>query len=425
MTKRFTPTFFIASLNVIVFAVINGFQLVIQTPLNYVNKWIMPGVDYRDFYQASLQVSQGGSPYFIERYVTPPLFALVNLLFTRMGFETARALFMLLIPFMVLFSYLLVSRVLMRSDLKENDWITFSGILVILFSYPLYFLFERGNIDGVVLIFMCLGLYLMPEEPRLGGLLLASAIHFKLYPILLLIPLLLSRRWKPFLWVCAWMLILMVVTIPYWHDFGTLLSRRSNSFQLFENGSLVNTFLFIGMSISNFFGKDELLWAYAPLYSVTLYGLFMAILFIADYKLSSNASSKQFLVNALLYFPFMVALPKSVYHYEFVVLIPLLPVLDYLWKRTVLPSERIIIWIIVIGVALSQWQSVALYTLTNNMIAYYIPGFGLLLVMTGISAYKFMQLKQSIQKPIPENQSGLESEGIRKSDLDHEVVGIL
>jgi len=62
MTRRISPTAFIALLNVIVLAVINGFQLILQIPIFYINKWIMPGVDYQDFYQASLQVLRGETP---------------------------------------------------------------------------------------------------------------------------------------------------------------------------------------------------------------------------------------------------------------------------------------------------------------------------------------------------------------------------
>jgi hypothetical protein len=123
--------------------------------------------------------------------------------------------------------------------------------------------------------------------------------------------------------------------------------------------------------------------------------LFLSILILTDYKLMRSPPLRQQMGNALLYFPFMVALPKSVYHYEFVVLIPLLPVLDYLWKETVSPSQRKALWLIALGLALSQWQAVALHILTDNIIAYYIPGFGLLLMMAGIGAYKFMQLQST------------------------------
>jgi hypothetical protein len=97
----------------------------------------------------------------------------------------------------------------------------------------------------------------------------------------------------------------------------------------------------------------------------------------------------------------MVALPKSVYHYEFVLLLPLLPVLELLLRNAGSRSQRIVIWVITLGVALTQWQAVALYTLTDNILAYYIPGLGLLLVMVGITIYKSMQI-QNASKLVPQ-----------------------
>lgn len=95
---------------------------------------------------------------------------------------------------MVLLSYLSISRRLKDSGSEQNDWFVLAGIFVIFFSYPFYFLFERGNIDGVVLLLMCLGLSVMQKRPWLSGLLLAFAIRFKLDPVLLLPALFVLRR---------------------------------------------------------------------------------------------------------------------------------------------------------------------------------------------------------------------------------------
>jgi hypothetical protein len=399
MTQRFTPALFIALFNTISFAVLIGFHLATQTPIHFVNKWIMPGVDYQDFYQASTHLLNGESPYLVTRYVTPPLFAFVNLPLSLLGFDLAHLFFVFIIFFTVLYSFLIIQRALGNSN-AQDDWLALSGIFVILFSYPFYFLFERGNIDGVVLFCMCLSLYFMDTRPALSGLLLAAAIHFKLYPILLLLPIFIFRRWKPFLWTLTWLLVFVMLTASYWNEFLLLLPKRSNSFQLFENGSLVNTLLFSGILLTSY-GKGEAIWSYAPLYAAVLFALLMGMMILTDFKLSRTNLPKQNMLNALLYFPFMVALPKSVYHYEFVVLIPLLPVLDHLWKETATERSRFLLWMIALGVALSQWQAVALFDLTNNLLAYYIPGFGLLIVMIGISTYKWLQLRESLKQVVP------------------------
>lgn len=353
----------------------------------------MSGVDYRDFYQASVQVLNGGSPYLVARYVTPPLFAFANLPFAFLGFETARLLFMLIIPLTILYALLVVNRSIGNSNAENNNSLL-SGILVILFSYPFYFLFERGNIDGVVLICVCLSICFAEKRPWLSGLLLAAAIHFKLYPVLLLLPLFVYRQWKSFFWTIAWALIFVILTAPYWSEFLLLLPKRSNSFQLFENGSLVNTLLFIGISLSDY-RQGETIWSYTPLYAAMLFGILIGMMILADYKLSRVSSPRQSLANILLYFPFMVALPRSVYHYEFVVLIPLLSVLDFIWQETSIQSARFPLWMITIGIAFSQWHAVALFDLTNNVSSYYIPGFGLLITMIGISVHKWLQMRET------------------------------
>ena len=400
MAKSYLPSLIIAFSNLIVLSVLHGFQLITQTPISYINKWIMPGVDYRDFYQGSLQILAGGSPYQVERFVTPPLFALFNLPLALLPFQAARAIFIFLIPFSVLAAGLLVFRALKEKRNEENDQFVLGCILVIGFSYPVYFLFERGNIDGVVLLLMCLTIFPLTDRPWLSGLFLALAIHLKLYPVLLLIPLVVFRRWKPVLWALAWLLILALLAAPYWTEFALMLSRRSNSFQLFENGSLVNTFLFLGRLFSHFIGGGNLVWEYAPLYASIVFGIFLSFILVTDYKLHSSLSTRQQIAHALLYFPFMVALPKSVYHYEFVVLIALLPVLDFFWRRSTSQAEYMTLVMMAVGLSLSQWQAVALYILTENIAAYYIPGFGLLLLMTGITAFKFIQLRQTGQKKI-------------------------
>ncbi len=400
MTKRFTPVLFIALSNVIVFATINGFQLATHQPISYVNKWIMYGADYQDFYQASIRILNGESPYLVSRYVTPPLFALVNVPLSMPGFKTAWFVFSSLIPLTILFSYLLIYRALKDSDVQSDDWLLLSGLLVLLFSYPFYFLLERGNIDGIVLLCMCAGLSLIPKKLWLGSLLLAAAILFKLYPLLLLVSLFFSRRWKPFFWTCAWMLLLVLFTVPYWDDYFASSFHRAHYFRLDENGSLVNTIMivivFVRLVILGDTGNmfDE----YSSLYAAVLYGLLVVIMFYADYKLSYQTTQKEKLADMVLYFPFMVAIPQLVYHYEFVVLIPLLPVLNFIWKDTLSRQKRYCLAVVAIGISMSQLQAIALYLMTGNMLAHYVPGFGLMIAILGISAYKFLQLRDALSQ---------------------------
>ena len=148
---------------------------------------------------------------------------------------------------------------------------------------------------------------------------------------------------------------------------------------------------------------------YSSLYTAVLYGLLVVIMLYADYKLSNRTTEREKLSDMLLYFPFMVAIPQLVYHYEFVVVILLLPVLNFMWKDTLSKQKKYCLVLVAIGVSLSQWQAIALYLVTGNMIAHYIPGFGLMIAILGISVYKILQmrdeLRQVILEPISQNTS--------------------
>ncbi|MDX1379366.1 MAG: glycosyltransferase 87 family protein, partial [Anaerolineales bacterium] len=308
-----------------------------------------------------------------------------------------RIIFVALIPITVMISYLVIHRAVNEPGKKQDAHLHLDALIIIFLSYPLYFLFERGNIDGVVLICMCIGLLKIDRQPHIGGLIIAASIHFKVYPILLLLPLFASRRWKQLVWTCIWLLIIALILAPFWDDYLSLLTKRSNSFQLFENGSLVNTFLFLGRLLSMTFNGGDFLWSYAPTYATMLFSLALAFSALADYRILPRTDNKTTIVNTLLYFPFMVALPKSVYHYEFVVLIPLLPVLNHLWSDALQRSKKFAVGMIIIGVALSQWQAVALYLITENIGAYYIPGIGLFCSLVGIALYKWQNLRQFVR----------------------------
>ena len=398
MSETHRLPFLIAFSNLIVFAVISIFQVISKTPTYYVVPQDIVGYDYRDFYYASAYISNGESPYSVSRYVTPPLPALANMVFVPLGFEGARNVFISLIPLLIFVSYLLIYRALSDQTPNNSNLVLLSGIFVIVISYPFYFLLERGNIDGVVLFCMCAGLILLPKKTWLGSFLLAVASLLKLYPILIPVSLLVTRRWKSFFWVCGWTLVLILLTIPYWEDYLESSYRRSSYFRLDENGSLTNTVMIIMIflklaftgNITGIFDQSS------STFTAIIYGIVVITMLYSDYKTSSNTLEKEQLSNLLLYFPLIVAIPQVVYHYEFVLLFSLLPVLSFMWKNTLSTPRKFCLVLMAIGIALSQWQAIALYVLTNNMLAQYIPGFGLMLVITGIAVYKFLTLRETI-----------------------------
>jgi len=397
MNMRSTPSAFIAFFNLITFVLVVGVSLATHTQIHFINSVGIPGADYGDFYQASLLILDHKDPYLHARFVTPPLFAILNVPLALLGFRIARAVFISAIPLSLFFSYRLIFQKFSTADAQSDNRYLLSGILIMLCSYPIYFLFERGNMDGVVLLCMCVGLAQLYKKPWLGGLFLAVATLLKLYPIILLAPLFSSRRWRPLLWTCAWIFVLIALTLPFWSGFAANSNERLDTFRFDENGSLINTVMipiaFLHGAIQNAIGDSFV--NYATISAALLYGCLIISMIWIDFKQPSSAGEEEQLINLLFYLPFMVALPRLVYHYEFVVLLPLIPALDFISRKALSRRAKYSIALVTLGMALSQWQAIALYSLTKNMLAHYIPGVGLLLIMTGISIYKWIHWQET------------------------------
>jgi hypothetical protein len=185
----------------------------------------------------------------------------------------------------------------------------------------------------------------------------------------------------------------------YWEGFFESFFKRAKKYKFEENGSLVNTILFfcsllLRQDPSQIHDQPQTWWLVQGV-AIFLYVLMLFVVVYADYKMYPVATPARKKISAFLYFPFMVAMPRVAYHYEFVILLVLLPCLDYLWENVSSRRESYVLALITLGVALTQWQAVALYRLTNSIVFHSIPGIGLLLVMAGIVLYKILELRSS------------------------------
>jgi hypothetical protein len=176
-------------------------QLLAQKDLYFINK-IYLGLDYNDIYSASACIASGSSPYDITRYVTPPIPALFGVPLTLLPFEEARVFFVLLTGVCMLLALYVAHRMFASFSLQDDARFLLFGFFVISFSYPFYFLFDRGNIDSIVLLFMCLGIYSLGRKDWIAGIFLALAIVFKVYPVLVVFPGGAGKRWR--FWRSLW-----------------------------------------------------------------------------------------------------------------------------------------------------------------------------------------------------------------------------
>lgn len=396
LRKTAFPAIIIATFVAISFGIISIGHVISNKPLLFLNYVHSYGLDYADFFKASEKIIGGQSPYDIStnRYVTTPIPAIANIVFVPLGFDNARILFYFLIPLSLAFGYHLVTSMFGFTEIDKSLILT-AGLVVLLFGYPFYFLLQRENIDGWVFLFLCLGLYWLPKPKKelVSGLFFSLAIVFKVYPVLLIFPILLSRKWRLLFWIGLWLALWGTITLFWFSDFQTAVSMRSQSlFRFDENGSLVATVSLISILIDSLgISIAGLAVKFSPLITSVIYGLLISVVMFVDYKLCKV--NKLELSSYIMYLPFMVALPQIVYHYSLIICLILIPTMCHLWKISENRLQRIIILVISIGVALTQWQAIATYYLTDNVLSHVIPGLGLFIIMVGIAIFKIYTLR--------------------------------
>lgn len=402
--KSYHPALFISLFLVLSMGAIHMLQIVYQREVYYDNR-IFFGADYIEFYQASNFMGQGLSPYSAQRYVTPPLAALINQPLARLEFPLAAFVFFVLSLAALIVAYALVYLRFFGSGWEPDLWVAVGGVIAMLFSYPVFFLLDRGNIDAIVILGVFACVCLIGKNDWLAGAALGFSIGLKAYPVFLLLPLVVGRRYKALLGVLLAGVIMLSVTGPeMWLEYVTgRVFERGSQFRMDENGSIAVTFVFLG-KLAGHLGlilpENVIVWL-STLYLASLAGLMI----YADIGLPRGADEPTRVAGAMMYIPLMPAIPMLAYHYELSILLPLIPMVSYLWVREGGRASRWALSAAVIGLSLSQMHAVALEKLFAVYYVHFIPGFGLFLTMTGFAAYKLagaMRLSTSGRAaPIP------------------------
>jgi hypothetical protein len=378
-----------------ILSMVVGLMLLLQIPgqrgISLTNKGFF-GYDYHGYYTASLLVREGKSPYLLDRYVTPPVAAILNVPLTYIPFDTV-ALLLGALTFLAVLASLALGRHIFRFPYGENRALFFISILTILcFSHPFCFLLARGNIDGFILLLMSLGFYsLVAHRDRLAGVAFGLAVSLKVYPMLVVVPLLAFRRRKPLVWMAIILVCLFLLMPGLWTEFfRERLLARTNQWRIDENGSIANTFYFIGVLFGHpafFAGASQL-----------VYTMLLGTLWYLEFRTRGN-DDKDLCARIMMYLPFMVAVPSLSYQYGLVVNLAMIPMISWLWTRAAARRQQVLLLFIVCGIALSQFQAVAVAKLTGSVAPHFIPGFGLLIVMVAVVAYRlqeFLSTKQQL-----------------------------
>jgi hypothetical protein len=377
-------------------------QIFVQRDIYFVDRFYA-GLDYNDFHRASVLLAQGRSPYEIDRYVTPPVPAALNLPLSLLPFGFARYVVMLAVLFSVPCSYWLLDRLFNPCNGQGNrmwGYLMMTGV-----SYPFIFLVDRGNIDGFVLLIVALGLFLGQKRSAAAGLLFGLAISMKIYPVLLVIPMIAFRRWRMLVFTMLGLIGLIIVLPHEWYAFVTeRLLVRGSDWRADENASLANTFYYVGRAVDYTLGRGcsvEFDMLFRRL-SFVFYLLLLGAASMLDFRARSGHDQDaygEFSARAVLYFPFMIAVPQLTYHYELVFLPALLPLFCRLWLRDGLQDRGARRWIVFLSlcVALSQFHAVAMEKLTGTVVWHFVPGFALFLVLLGVLLLRLV-LMQSCRK---------------------------
>jgi hypothetical protein len=169
--------------------------------------------------------------------------------------------------------------------------------------FPVIFLVERGNLDGIMLALIVLGIF--AKNPVLRAVGLALSFSVKLYSGVLFIPLAIGRRWK----TAALAAVLVAGLLVPFHSllvpFAHRQMGRAAEFHLTENISP-------GLFVEVFLGGH-------------LWNIAYCVLWLLSYAAMLLRHRDAPLETRMVYsLPWMMALPIHVYAYTGVLLLPLL-----------------------------------------------------------------------------------------------------
>ncbi len=266
-----------------------------QTGTVFVHR-MTPALDFHDFLDAASLWTTGQNPYSDPRFVTPPFSLLVGIV--GLHFPHAAALFLIVNLMCVCLATYLLARTFHLSSL--------AGLCLIgsaLAFYPVYFLLERGNIDGLVLLLFALSLSAKSMWVRVAAL--AVANNLKLYTLLPSLLKATRRRWRE---VALLAVATVCIAIPFAHWDTAFLHNLSARSQLVTGTENLSPALIFGSILKHWQAR----YAYLLAWAVTL--------MLAMGKLSGLEEKRA----AVWLTPWMVAVPLQVYPYSGILFIALL-----------------------------------------------------------------------------------------------------
>ena len=421
--QRHTPWYpacIIAVITALLFGVLNIWQIYLLKDVHPVPKLIV-GSDYVCFYGATKNLILKGTPYDtswytnqIDEYIKPlarfaynpnipwycfpPVAASLNYPLSFFHIKAAARLSFFLLLASVLTAYGLVVLLCDSAGGKGQRGVFLFGLVTIALSYPVYFLIVRGHLVGITFLLFAAGMYLFKKKNSFCGICLGIATSMFLFPGLIVLPLLLFRRYKIVVSIMATLVVLVLCCPDLWWFFfeGILMHRIDTKDILRQNCSLAAVFLNSSLvleRVASLAGFQINILRFYYEVSLVVYGLLLFCMVFADYTIIKKHSSlgrSLETVLILMYTPFMIGALKVNFPYTLVILLFLIPPLCMLTRTLKRPMPSPIFWLLNGGIALSQFQSQIFETLLNPKLfsCHFFSALGLLMVMIGCVAFK-------------------------------------
>jgi len=333
-----------------------------------------------------------------EWYTQPPILAYINYPLICFDMKTASQLMFFILIAAVLCAFALISSSFESIPGKDREIIFLCGAMIILLSHPFYFLIVRGHLVGIVFLLLAMGIYLFKRNNPLSSVCFGLSIGMMIFPVLLLVPLLILRKYKIFIFTLLSLVALVLLCPGLWFEFltGPAFARFSRPIMMADNGSLANTCVFCILFINKLFsylGFPRFSVMHVDKIALIIYAAAFCAMAVADIQIRKKHSPLDQEVEMsliMMYFPFMIAIPKNSYAYNLVLPVLLVPVLCSLMHKFKKPVPKIILWTLMTGIVLTQMQAHFLQNLIDikPYFFYFFPAFGLFLVMIGCVLFK-------------------------------------
>jgi Glycosyltransferase family 87 len=281
-------------------------SLISQTPVHFVQK-IRVQVDFQDFYQAAIDWAHGANPYLrldqfqYHRFNKPAPILWIILPLTRFSEPTAAHIFYAANLLAIAIALWGICRYF---ELSRSESLFLVGVGSMFF--PLIFVAERGNLDGLMLMLVVLALML--KNPIAKGFVLGLSVALKLYTAMLAVPLAVNRRWKQTTTTFVVCAALFLSVFPLFASFLRTQMARSAEAYLVENISPA--------ALATIFGS------YAESRGFKLTYLAIWLLSYLCMLVRHRRSSLD--IQTIYSLPWMMAMPFLVLPYTGVLLLPVL-----------------------------------------------------------------------------------------------------